>query len=78
MLLATLDARHFFRKAGKLFPRLAIHCVKIFQIRIYFWSAFSCIRTEYGPEVTPYLDTFHAVIAGKVYETMSRNQQNWI
>ena len=78
MLLATLDARHFFRKAGKSFSRLAIHCVKIFQIRIYFWSAFSCIRTEYGPEVTPYLDTFHAVIAGKVYETMSRNKQNWI
>ena len=78
MLLATLDARHFFRKAGKLFPRLAIHCVKIFQIRIYFWSAFSCIRTEYGQEITPSLDTFHAVIAGKVYETMSRNQQNWI
>ena len=78
MLLATLDARHFFRKAGKLFPRLAIHCVKIFQIRIYFWCAFSCIRTEYGQEITPSLDTFHVVIAGKVYETMSRNQQNWI
>ena len=78
MLLATLDARHFFRKADKFFSRLAIHCVKIFQIRIYFWSAFSCIRTEYEPEVTPYLDTFHAVIAGKVYETMSRNKQNWI
>ena len=47
------------------------------QIRSYFWSAFFCIRTEYGdllrksvfspnigkygPEITPYLDTFHAV-----------------
>ena len=51
------------------------------QIRSYFWSVFSCIRTEYGdsllsgdsllcvfspnigkygPEITPYLDTFHA------------------
>ena len=33
----------------------------------FFWSVFSCIRTEYGdllrkpPEKTLYLDTFHAV-----------------
>ena len=40
----------------------AIHCVKSVQIRSYFWSVFSCIRTEYGPEKTPYLDTFNAVI----------------
>ena len=49
-----------------------IHCVKSLQIRSYFWSLFSCIRTnkeiyrvntgKYGPEITPYLDTFHAVI----------------
>ena len=52
------------------------HCVKSVQIRIYFWSAFSCIWTEYGeidlsvfspntgnygPEITPYLDTFPTV-----------------
>ena len=24
------------------------HCVKSVQIRSFFWSAFSCIRTEYG------------------------------
>ena len=24
------------------------HCVKIVQIRSFFWSLFSCIRTEYG------------------------------
>ena len=24
------------------------HCVKSVQIRSYFWSVFSCIRTEYG------------------------------
>ena len=47
------------------------HFVKRVQIRSYFWSVFSCIRTEYGdllfslntgkyrPEITPYLDTFH-------------------
>ena len=39
-----------------------IHCVKTVQIRSYFWSVFSCIWTEYGPEITPYLDIFHAVI----------------
>ena len=48
------------------------HCVKSVQIRSYFWSLFSCIRTEYGdlrspskekyePEITPYLDNFQAV-----------------
>ena len=28
-----------------------------------FWSVFSRIRTEYGPEKTAYLDTFHAMSA---------------
>ena len=28
-------------------------------MRSFFWSAFSRIRTEYGPEKTPYSDTFH-------------------
>ena len=37
------------------------HCVKNVQIRSFFWSVFSRIRTEYGPEKTLYLDTFHAV-----------------
>ena len=44
------------------------HCVKSVQIRSFFWSVFSCIRTEYGdlrskyrPEKIPYLDTFRAV-----------------
>ena len=50
-----------------------VHCEKIVQIRSSFWSAFSCNRTEYGnllspntgksgPEITAYLDTFHAVV----------------
>ena len=52
-----------------------VHCVKNVQIRSFFWSIFSRIRTEYGdllhkfpyavrkygPEKTPYLDTFHRV-----------------
>ena len=39
------------------------HCVKSVQIQSYFWSLFFCIRNteKYGPEITPYLDTFHAV-----------------
>ena len=46
------------------------HCVKSVEKRSFFWSVFSCIRTEYGdlpnsgkygPEITPYLDTVHAV-----------------
>ena len=36
-------------------------CVKSVQIRSFFWSFFSCIRTECGQEKTSYLDTFHAV-----------------
>ena len=36
--------------------------MKSVQIRCFLWSAFSGIRIEYGPEITPYLDTFHAVI----------------
>ena len=48
------------------------YCVKSFQIRSYFWSVFSCIRTDwirilspktgkYGAEITSHLDTYHAV-----------------
>ena len=38
-------------------------CVKSVQIRSFFYSVFSRIRTEYGPEKTRYLDTFHTVRA---------------
>ena len=37
------------------------HCVKSVQIRSFFWSVFSPNAGKYGPEKTPYLDTFHAV-----------------
>ena len=39
-----------------------LHYVKSAQIRIFFWSVFSPIRAEYGPEKAPYLDLFHAVL----------------
>ena len=61
-----------------------IHSLKSVRIRSFFWSVFSCIRSEYvylsvfslnagknGPEKTPYLDTFHVVI---VYE---RSHGSW-
>ena len=37
------------------------HRMKSVQIRSFFWSVFSCIWTEYRPEETPFLNTFHAV-----------------
>ena len=40
------------------------YCVKSFQIRSIYWFVFSRIQSKcekYGPEKTPYLDTFHAV-----------------
>ena len=44
------------------------HCVKSVQIRSFFWPVFSHIfpvfslnMGKYGPEKTPYSDTFHAV-----------------
>ena len=36
------------------------HCVKSVQIRSCFWSAFSPNAGKYGPEITPYLGTFHS------------------
>ena len=40
---------------------LSEHCVKIVQIRSFFWSVFNPNAGKYRPEKTPYLDTFHAV-----------------
>ena len=52
-----------------------VHCVKSVQIRSYFWPVFSCIRTEYGPKINPYLDTFQAamvsVILGGLQEILN-------
>ena len=39
-----------------------VNCVKNVQIRSFFWSVFSRIRTEYRPDKTPYLDNFYAVV----------------
>ena len=45
--------------------------MKSVQIWSFFWSVFFRIWTEYGkygPEKSPYLDTFHAV--GTIWEKM--------
>ena len=55
------------------------HCVKSVRIQSYFWSVFSCIRTEYGDlrrfqseyrkirtRKTPYLNNFHAVSTSRL------------
>ena len=43
-----------------------MHCVKSVQIRSYFsgpyFPVFSPNTGKYGPEITPYLVIFHAVI----------------
>ena len=37
------------------------HCVRSVQIRSYFWSVRNPNTRKYGPEITPYLDNFHAL-----------------
>ena len=39
-----------------------LHYVESVQIRSFFWSVFSPNAGKYGPEKTPYLDTFHTVL----------------
>ena len=55
----------FCRKEGE------DHCVKSVQIQSYCWSVFSPNTGKYGPEITPYLDTIHAVDC-KVIFTFSK------
>ena len=55
------DKLNFSHHIKEIISKLNKHCVKIVQIRTYFWSVFSYIQTEYGSEITPYFDTFHAV-----------------
>ena len=52
------------------------HFAKCVQTRSFFWSVFSRIRTEYGPEKIPYLDTFHAVFSFQCHFLSVRYQSN--
>ena len=40
--------------------------MKNVQKQRFFWSVFSCIRPEYRPKKTPYLDAFHTVSTNKI------------
>ena len=57
-----------------------MHCVKSVQIRIYFWSVFFCIRTEYRKIRTrnnSHLDTFHAVMCIKYIQNVYHISTNF-
>ena len=57
-----------------IFPlQFTLHCVKSVQIRIFFWSVFSGIQTEYKPEKTPYLDTFRRVLAVQIHNNFAQS-----
>ena len=50
--------------------------MKSFQIRSFFWSVLYRIQSEYGPEITPYLDTFHTVFVLdqiEIFRIISKN-----
>ena len=63
--------------------------MKSVKIWSYLWSVFSYIRTgygeirsvsspntgKYGPEITLYLDTFHAVVDDKMTKISKNNGQ---
>ena len=43
--------------------------MKCVQIQSFFWSVFSPNSGKNGPEKTPYLNTFHAMIGQKWVKT---------
>ena len=50
------------------------------QIRSYLWSIFSVFglnTKKYGPEITPYLDTFHAVLETILTEGISLSKPSF-
>ena len=52
--------------------------MKSVQTLSYFWSVFSRIRTEYGPEITLYLDTFQVVYATHVMSKEPKLATFWL
>ena len=57
--------------------KIQFHCVKSVQIQSFFCSVFSQIGLKflgkYGPEITPYLDIFHAMfLTGDINIFVSR------
>ena len=65
-----ISALHRFqiRLALRALIRGNMHCVKSVKIRSFsgpYFPVFSLNTGKYGPEKTPYLDTFHAVTIPK-------------
>ena len=48
-------------KTSEAFLLSSTNSAKSVQIRTFFWSVFSPNARKYGPEKTPYLDTFEVV-----------------
>ena len=48
------------------------HCVKSVQIRTFIWSVFSPNSGKYGPEKTPYLNTFRTVCLLVLYRNVQK------
>ena len=44
---------------------IAVQFLKSVQIRSHFWSVFSPNAGKYRQEITPYLDTVHAVVSSE-------------
>ena len=82
--LGTIKSRvtgdYMIRKNTRMNEKLAqsvLHSLKSVQIRSYFWSVFSPNVGKCGPEITPYLDTFHAVLPS-TYHTPTVNTSSFL
>ena len=60
-----------------LFSFAAPHCAKNVQIRSFFWSLFSSITGKFGPEKTPYLGAFYAVLLITYSEILNLENFDW-
>ena len=66
--MSVLHLTQFYCHLYCSFDKIMLHCVKSVNVQIqsFFWSVFSCQNTgKHGPEKTPYLETFYAVMICK-------------
>ena len=58
---------------GSVVNRPLVHCLKSVPIQMFsgpYFAVFSPNTGKYGPQKTPYLDTFHTVV---IVEDLSKN-----
>ena len=55
------DTKTSQRRCKNILFLVSKHYVKSVRIRIFFWSVFSPNTGKYGPDKSPYLDTFYTV-----------------